>query len=446
MKTLEYLKIVVKHELIAIKEALIELKLIVLLFLLIFAGLIYYLKPFPEKSITISTAFKGGDWYQFAESVAPTLERYGISLTVLASDGSIDNVEKLDDSNSMVTAGLTYGSTLSAEQISGIYSLGSVTYEPIWIFYHEKRTGKITDIKDLARFKVGLGPPKSGSYALAEKLFAINGIPIKENEHFQAASIKSNLQLFLDEKLDVFIFVSSIVDLPVQKLIRTPGIKLFNFKNSAAYEKKFYFFDEVDIPAGSINILENFPPEKISLIATTSTLAVRRDMHPDLQLALLLAMKNTLQDSQLLFFAKRNQFPAYVDPSIPISPVARKFYNAGPPHALNYFPYWLAVFIDRFWLVLLTLFAVIYPLSKLNFHLRKFLYAVKERDHYEEILVMDRQVSCKTINAEQKVLFLKRLDEINMAVIRRGVPIGEEADYYLFVNATELLRNKLERL
>ena len=97
-------------------------------------------------------------------------------------------------------------------------------------------------------------------------------------------------------------------------------------------------------------------------------------------------------------------------------------------------------------MVLLTLFAVIYPLSKLNFHLRKFLYAVKERDHYEEILVMDRQVSCKTINAEQKVLFLKRLDEINMAVIRRGVPIGEEADYYLFVNATELLRNKLERL
>jgi len=60
MKTLGYLKLVVKHELIAIKEALIELKLIVLLVLLVFAGLIYYLKPFPEKSITISTAFKGG--------------------------------------------------------------------------------------------------------------------------------------------------------------------------------------------------------------------------------------------------------------------------------------------------------------------------------------------------------------------------------------------------
>jgi TRAP-type uncharacterized transport system substrate-binding protein len=446
MKTLEYLKIVVKHELIAIKEALIELKLIVLLFLLIFAGLIYYLKPFPEKSITISTAFKGGDWYQFAENVAPALEAYGINLTVLASDGAIDNVEKLDNPNSMVTAGLTYGSALSAEKISGIYSLGSITYEPIWIFYHEKRTGKITDVKDLARYKVGLGPPKSGSYALAEKLFAINGIPIKGNEHFQAASIETNLNLFLDEKLDVFIFVSTIIDLPVQKLIRAPGIKLFNFKNSAAYEKKFYFFDAVDIPAGSINILENFPPENISLIATTSTLAVRRDMHPDLQLALLLAMKNTIQDSQLLFFAKRNQFPAYVDPSIPISPVARKFYNTGPPNAINYFPYWLGVFVDRFWLVLLTLFAIIYPLSKLNFHLRNFLYAVKERSHYEEILAIDRQVSCMPISAEQKAIFLKRLDEINMAVIIHGVPIGEEADYYLFVSATQLLRNKLERL
>ncbi|MCE7506149.1 hypothetical protein LZG75_07820 [Polynucleobacter sp. IMCC30063] len=446
MKTLEYLKVVVKHELIAIKEALIELKLIVLLLVLIFAGLIYYLKPFPEKSITISTAFKGSDWYQFAETIAPALQDHDISLTVLASDGSIENVEKLDNQNSKVTAGLTYGAALSAEQIGGIYSLGSITYEPIWIFYHEKRIGKITDIKDFARFKVGVGPPKSGSYAFAEKLFAINGIQIKENKNFQAASIEGNLNQFLDDKLDVFIFVSTIIDLPVQKLIRSPGIKLFNFKNSAAYEKKFYFLDAVEIPAGSINILNNFPPENISLIATTSTLAVRRDMHPDLQLALLIAMKNTIQDSQLLFFAKRNQFPAYVDPSIPLSPVARKFYNNGPPQAIIYLPYWLGVFVDRFWLILLTLFAVIYPLSKLNFHLRKFLYAVKERGHYEEILAIDRQVSSDPISAEQRVLFLKRLDEINLLLIRRDVPIGEETDYYLFVNATQLLRNKIERL
>ena len=309
MKTLEYLKVVVKHELIAIKEALIELKLIVLLLVLIFAGLIYYLKPFPEKSITISTAFKGSDWYQFAEAIAPALQDHDISLTVLASDGSIENVEKLDNQNSKVTAGLTYGAALSAEQIGGIYSLGSITYEPIWIFYHEKRIGKITDGTE---------------------------------------NTKMLVNQFLDDKLDVFIFVSTIIDLPVQKLIRSPGIKLFNFKNSAAYEKKFYFLDAVEIPAGSINILNNFPPENISLIATTSTLAVRRDMHPDLQLALLIAMKNTIQDSQLLFFAKRNQFPAYVDPSIPLSPVARKFYNNGPPQAIIYLPYWLGVFVDRF--------------------------------------------------------------------------------------------------
>ena len=185
MKTLEYLKLVVKHELIAIKEALIELKLIVLLLLLIFTGLIYYLKPFPEKNITISTAFKGGDWYQFAENIAPDLKDHGISLNVVASDGAIDNVEKLDNPQSMVTAGLTYGSALSNEQIAGIYSLGSITYEPIWIFYHEKRTGKITDVKDFARFKVGVGPPKSGSFALTEKLFAINGIRVNEDKHFQ---------------------------------------------------------------------------------------------------------------------------------------------------------------------------------------------------------------------------------------------------------------------
>jgi hypothetical protein len=168
-----------------------------------------------------------------------------------------------------------------------------------------------------------------------------------------------------------------MLDPLVEELINSPDMTLFNLPNALAYQKKYNYLDAVIIPAGSINIKKNLPVRDISLIATTTTLAVRKDLHPALQLALLMSSKEIIQDSSRLFFSKRNEFPAYVDPSIPISPVARSFYNYGPSKATEYLPYWLAVFIDRFWLVVLAAFAIIYPLSKLNFHLRQFRFIIR---------------------------------------------------------------------
>jgi hypothetical protein len=110
---------------------------------------------------------------------------------------------------------------------------------------------------------------------------------------------------------------------------------LSNFPNAIAYQKKFNYLDAVMIPAGSIDIEKKLPARDISLIATTTTLAVRKDLHPALQLALLMSGKQIIQDSSRLFFSKRNEFPAYVDPSIPISPIARNYYNYGPQKPQN---------------------------------------------------------------------------------------------------------------
>ncbi|WP_114663001.1 hypothetical protein [Polynucleobacter necessarius] len=81
------------------------------------------------------------------------------------------------------------------------------------------------------------------------------------------------------------------------------------------------------------------PQKEVTLLATTTSLVVKKSTHPDLQLAILIAARDANRSSPNLFFAKRDEFPAYLDPSIPISPVAEHFYNYGPPHAMKYLPY-----------------------------------------------------------------------------------------------------------
>lgn len=445
MKTFNYLGLVLKHEFIAIKESLVELRRIAIVILLIIGGVIIYLKPFPFTGISIATSYKGGDWYQFGEGAISVLKERGINLEVVATSGTIENAEELNDPKSKVNAGFVYAAALSKDQQKGLYSLGSISYDPVWIFYRNELANKITTIQDLSKYKVSLPPKKSGSYILTKKLFEINGIDIDSNPHFVSSSWEDLRANILSDKADIYIFITTIIDPLVEELIQSPNMTLFNFPSALAYQRKFDYLDAVIIPAGSINIEKKLPVRDISLIATTTTLAVRKDLHPSLQLALLMTSKQIIQDSSRLFFSKRNEFPDYFDPSIHISPIARNYYNYGPPKTTEYLPYWLVVFVDRFWFVLIVAFAIIYPLSKLNFHLRRFRFIIRERTHYEMLLNMEKEITGKKLSSEEKEKLLKKLDMINKQALQHFVPVGEEADYFLFVNALQLLRNKIER-
>jgi len=445
MKTFDYLGLVLKHELIAIKESLIELRMVVIVILLFIGGVIVYLKPFPFTGITVATSYKGGDWYQFGEGAIAPLKERDIHVEVVATNGTIENAEELNDPKSKVNAGFVYAAALSEEQQNELYSLGSVSYDPVWIFYRNELADKIKTIQDLTKYRVALAPKKSGSYVLAKKLFEANGINIESNSHFVSSSWEDSRANFLSGKADVYIFVATMLDPLVKELLHSPDLTLFNLSNAIAYQKKFNYLDAVIIPAGSIDIEKKLPVRDISLVATTTTLAVRKDMHPALQLALLMTSKQVIQDSSRLFFSKRDEFPAYIDPSIPISPIARNYYNYGPPKTTEYLPYWLVVFIDRFWFLVLAAFAVIYPLSKLNFHLRRFRFIIRERTHYSMILNIEKEITGKKLSSEEKEKLLKKLEMINKQALQHFVPVGEEPNYFLFLNALQLLRNKIER-
>lgn len=444
MDAYKYLKIIVKDELKAIKEQFRESKALLIAFVVCLAGIVVYLQPFHSIDVSIATSYKDSDWYDFGKTSATYLAKNGLNTAVVTTDGAIDNVNQLNDPKNPVNVAFTYGVALSKEQKAGISSLGSIAYNPVWIFYRKDRINNLQDLHDLANYRVGLGPTDSGSYVISKKLLALYDVDIEKNKKFQPDTFLNTESKFIQGDLDALIVVSGYQDPIVQKLLRLPNVELFSFNNAAAFEKKFNFVEAVTIPAGSINIYPKIPAKNIDLIATTTSVVVKKDMHPDLQLAVLMALKDMVRNSNHLFFSKRNEFPAYVDPLIPISATAAKFYDYGPPKTMQYLPFWIAGFIDRAWLLLLTLVAIFYPLSKLNLHIRKLRFVVHERPHYEELLEIDEMLSVKKLTDDEKREIIERLENINRSAIKARVPIGEESHYFELVNAIYLLRRKLE--
>ncbi len=443
MSLWKYVVIAVRDELKAIAAQARESKVLLAAFLACLVGIVAYLDPFPERQVHLATAYAGSDWHQFGEMAVEYLRTKGLGGTVVVTTGAAENGDRLVDPDDPVNAAFAYGMALTDAQRKEVVSLGSISYDPIWVFYRKDRIAHLEDLHGLVGRRVGIGPPRSGTYAIARQLLAAYGIDLERDGSFVPDAFPEGARNFLEGRLDALVMVASVPDPIVQKLVRTEGIELYSFGNASAFEKRYNSLEKLILPAGSLAIYPPVPARDVALVATTTSLVVKKGMHPDLQLALLMTIKEMNRSSVQLFFAGRNEFPSYVDPLVPISPVASRFYDFGPPPVMRYLPFWIAGFVDRAWVLLLTLVAVFYPLSKLNLHLRKLRFVVQERPHYEELLAIEQVLSSRKPTDEEKEALRKRLDAINLHAIRAGVPVGEEADYFGFLNAVQLLRGKI---
>ncbi len=444
LKTHQYLLLTIKEELLAIKEVVLEQKLLVIILL---AGLItffYLLGNISTKEITLVVDQKGSSWYQIAENARKYVEAKGFKYSIRTSNGTVENAMLLKDSDSGVNVAFLIPGALNPELNKSFYSLGSLDYEPIWIFYR-KGLGQLSSLRDLAKFRVGVGPILSGRYVITEKIFSLNKVEIGNNPNFIPNTLVKQLEDFDSGKLDALIFIGQAYDPNVRKLANNPNFELYDFNEADAYTKNIPFLQKVVVPAGSFDIAERIPNKTLSLIAITTNLAVRKDADPNVQLAILIATKEAERGTEKIFFAKRNEFPSYIDPLIEISPVAQRYYDYGPPFLLNYFPFWAATLIDRFSVFLLAILAILFPIRELAGNLMKIRLAIYENDHYAELIAINRQVTSSDLSISALESILERLKHINEIRANQIIKAGKEARYFSFAQTIGNLQSKIEK-
>ncbi|MCX7179669.1 MAG: C4-dicarboxylate ABC transporter substrate-binding protein, partial [Proteobacteria bacterium] len=141
-----------------------------------------FIRPAPPRQVILTSGGEGGAYQSFAARYKEVLARYDIDLIDKPSAGSLENLRRLRDENFPVDAGFIQGGSAAAGGGGdGLASLGSLFYEPLWIFYRADLTkelpgGELDRLGQLKGRRLAVGAPGSGTRKLALELLEANGL------------------------------------------------------------------------------------------------------------------------------------------------------------------------------------------------------------------------------------------------------------------------------
>src|SRR5262249_45411099 len=125
----------------------------------------HFVRPAPPHELTISTGPEGSNFQGMAQKYQKILARNGITLKILTSQGSQENLTRLATPDSDVdVAFVQSGVTIDADT-SELVSLGSVFYAPLTMFYRAPQP--IERLSQLQGQPIAIGHAGSGTRFIA---------------------------------------------------------------------------------------------------------------------------------------------------------------------------------------------------------------------------------------------------------------------------------------
>ena len=158
------------------------------------------LRSMPPRMIVMATGSEGGTFYDVGERYRALLASAGVEVRLVHTAGSAENLALLLDPNSGVSVGLIQGGTLGAEASSKLESLGTLFYEPLWLF-HKRGLGNTKGHLDLRGRRISVGPLGSGTRELTLELLKRNGID-GQNSELLALTTKESEEKLLAGEID----------------------------------------------------------------------------------------------------------------------------------------------------------------------------------------------------------------------------------------------------
>ena len=108
-----------------------------------------------------------------------------LSVEVRETAGSVENLHLLGQDGSGVAVAIVQSGVASPEDLKHFYALGSLYHEPLWVFYRGDK--RLERLSQLVGKRIGVGPPGSGTYAIAMQLLAVNGLIESKSTHGKIA-------------------------------------------------------------------------------------------------------------------------------------------------------------------------------------------------------------------------------------------------------------------
>lgn len=412
---------------------------LLLLLAVILSVAILLAKPAPPDHVYLATSAPNGEFYTMGKQYAEFFRERGITLELIPTHGGQQNFELLKNKQDKVQAAFVQSGIVPPDETTGIVSLGSVSYQPLWFFYlgtddqeAEEKIGKF-----LTR-KISIGPEGSGTHVQALRILELNGYQPTPNmltlPHDEAiAALKRG-------DIDGMFIVNGIDSALIQELLHDPRMRLTNFVRAHAYARLMDYINVLEVPMGGFDLARNFPQHDTQLLATTASLLVDSDLHPAIQMLFLQAA--TAVNGRGDYFAKIKEFPAYRDATVPESEVATRYHKSGPPFLMHYLPFWIAELIDRLAVLIVPLAAFAYPIiSKIPDYRINRLRA-KLAKSYGELKFLEAEI-VNHYKCEAHEEYQQRLDNLEASVVATRIPSSFSEYYFGLRTHIDFVRNKL---
>ncbi len=168
---------------------------------------------------------------------------------------------------------------------------------------------------------------------------------------------------FLGGELDAIVFASAPESLMVQMLLQTPGVKLMNFAQSEAYSRRFRLPD-AHTPAARRGGPGRQHPARRRAAGGIHHLADHAHRHPPRPAAIASPGRQRHPRRRRLV-QERPRIPQPRQQRAADLAEAERAIKNGTPVLQRYLPFWVANLVERMWLVMGIIIAIMLPLSRI---------------------------------------------------------------------------------
>ncbi len=410
----------------------------------------WWLDPNPPKHLTLATGPAQSAYAEFGNRYAKELAKSGIEVRLLASEGSSANLQLLREGRADI--GFVQGGSNEAlaQADTGIKSLGSLFLEPLWLFYRTDSAARMAPggvLDSLTQFnglRINVGTAGSGVPSLMDKLFDVNRMEVGTLKLSRLEQTPATMA-FLGGELDAIVFASAPESSMVQMLLQTPGVKLMDFAQNEAYSRRFSFLAPVLLPRGVVDIAGNVPATDVRLVAPTTTLLAREGVHP--ALLQLFSQTSLTLHGKAGWFSRAHEFPNAANTEFALAEEAQRTLRGGVPMLQRYLPFSMANLVERMWLALGIIVAVLLPLGRIVPPLYEFRIRSRVFRWYGQLRDIEERMGASDGKTPESVAgLMQELDELEARAEKIAVPLSHTDELYALRNHIDLVRQKLLRV
>jgi hypothetical protein len=402
-----------------------------------FVVAISFVKPAPPRRIVLATGRPDGAYHLFGLRYQAELAREGVTVELRPTAGAVENVRLLLDPAAGVDVAFVQGGVGATAPDADLVALGSLYFEPLWIF--TRGAVRSDDIRGLRGLRIAVGPEGSGTRALVDLLLRANGIGAATATLLPLTGLDA-VQALRAGEVDAAVFVASPASATVREAVSIADATLLSFPRAEAYTRLFPFLSRLTLPEGALSLERNLPRREVFLLSPTASLVVRPDFHPALSDLLLVSARKI--HGRAGVFERARQFPSPDFTAFPLSEEALRFHRSGPPFLARYLPFWAATLVDRLKIMLLPLVALLFPLFKIAPPIYRWQTRRKIYRWYHEVQAADVAL-CQPRPAEELDRLLATLDRVEHQVRQIPIPPAHSESHFQLRAHIDLVRAKV---